>query len=237
MNRINKKLNLLLVSSSCAYKGRYFAHCEKEIKELFSGVKKITFISYGGFDQLAYANTVSKRFKELGFKLGRVSEGKRAKDMIEKAEAIYIGGGNTFRLLFKLEKYGLLPILRQKILSGVPYLGPSAGAIVACPTIQSTGTIATLYPKSLKALNLVPFFIAPHYTPTNPKKHTTGETREERFEEFLEENDETVLALGEGSFLQIENGEVFLGGGDPAFIFKRGSGPVRYNPSTFLVFW
>lgn len=227
-------MRLLLVSSSCPYGRPYFSNCAEEIRALFSGVKRVLFIPYGGYDQIAYGQAVAARLKELSFELDLLPEGKAALAMVKKAEAIYIGGGNTFRLLFKLQANGLMSELRKKILAGVPYLGPSAGAVLACPTIQTTNTLATLWPTELRALDLVPFFIVPHYTPTNLITHTTGETREERIEEFLEENDKVVLAMGEDCFISVSGKKMLLKGADPAFVFRRGLAPVRLDPEVEL---
>ena len=192
------------------------------------------FIPYAAHRPTSYGPELEMRFKTMGLALDFLPENKKALPLVKRADAFYIGGGNTFRLLFKLQKYDLIPRLRDKIFGGTPFLGSSAGAITASPTIQTTNTIATLWPTDLKALNLVPFYINPHYTPTDPKKHTTGETREERFEEFLEENNKIILALGEGNFLRVKKGKVILGGTDPAYIFKRGKSPLLCNPKTDL---
>lgn len=232
--KINKSLNLLLLSSSRPYRQEYFSHCQDEIAELFSGVKRVLFVPYGDYNQVEYGRQITNKFKDFELAVDILPESRGALPMIKNAEAIYVGGGNTFRLLFKLEKFGLLKLMCECIFAGVPYLGPSAGAILACPTIQTTNTIATLYPKRLVALNLVPFFINPHYTPTNSATHISGETKEERIEEFLEENDETVVALGENSFLRVKNSKILLGGKDPAFVFRRGTKPVRHDPVTEL---
>lgn len=234
INKIKKSLNLLLPSSSRPYRQKYFSHCANEIKALFFGVKRVLFVPYGDYNQVGYGIEVRARFKALNFAVDVLPEGETAVAMIKNAQAIYVGGGNTFRLLFKLRKSGLVKPMRERILAGVPYLGPSAGAILACPTIQTTNTIATLWPSKPEALNLIPFYINPHYTPTNPATHLSGETKEERIEEFLEENNKTVIALGESSFLRVKNGKVLLGGSSPAFIFRRGVQPVRYNPPAKL---
>ena len=59
-------------------------------------------------------------------------------------------------------------------------------------------------PPSFAAFGLVPFQINPHYIDPPPPEARIGETREERLQEFLEENDVTVVALREQSWLVVD---------------------------------
>jgi dipeptidase E len=159
---------------------------------------------------------------------------------VRQARALYVGGGNTFRLLGALYQRGLLGVLRERVQAGVPYLGVSAGTNVACPTIQTTNDLPVTLPPSLDALGLVPFQVNPHYFPgptyfkVGDRYHEHhGETRDDRVREFHQLNDTPVVGLWEGGVLRVDKGQVLLLGA-PARVFRRGREPVDVPPGARL---
>src|SRR5260370_7205072 len=150
------------------------------------------------------------------------------------AQAIFIGGGNTFRLLKALYDYDLLEVIRSRVEQGVPFIGSSAGSIVACPTLKTTKDMRVVQPPSFDALRLVDFQISPHYLDPDPASTHMGETQEERINQFLEENDRAVIGLREGTLLRIENGGILLKGSTRARIFRPGYPPVEKKPGLRL---
>jgi dipeptidase E len=153
----------------------------------------------------------------------------RAHDLvaaIRGAQAIVVGGGNTWNLLRELRAHRLvLPALRQRVLAGVPYIGWSAGSNIACPTIMTTNDMPICDPGGFDALALVPFQINPHYLHGNPPGFK-GETREERIHEFnVLHPDSWVVGLREGTGLRIENGTIRLLGEAQCRIFRGGIEP------------
>jgi dipeptidase E len=145
--------------------------------------------------------------------------------MIADADAVFVTGGNSFRLVDALHRLGLIAPVRAAIERGIPYWGASAGANVACPTIRTTNDMPIVQPPSLAAFNLVPFQINPHYIDPPPPEQRVGETREERLQEFLEENDVVVVALREQSWLEIDGPSMQLSGTGGAVLFRRGAEP------------
>jgi dipeptidase E len=143
---------------------------------------------------------------------------------------VFVGGGNTFRLLSVLRRLGVMGALRQRVIHGVPYLGASAGSNLACPTIRTTNDMPIVEPPSLEALGLVSFQINPHYVDPDPASTYMGETREERLLQFLEENETPVVGLREGAMLRVEGKSVLLEGIAGARIFRRGRDPVEAQP-------
>jgi dipeptidase E len=153
---------------------------------------------------------------------------------LEEYEAIFIGGGNTFRLLKALYDQDLLEPIRERVRDGLPYIGSSAGSNVAAPTIRTTNDMPIVQPPSFDALGLVSFQINPHYLDADPDSTHKGETREERIVQFLEENETPVIGLREGAMLRTENGKTLLKGCTGARIFRRGQEPLEVLPGAYL---
>ena len=141
--------------------------------------------------------------------------------MVEDAEAVFTGGGNTFRLLKTLYDNDLVEPLRQRVLAGMPYMGSSAGTNITCPTIRTTNDMPIVEPPSFSALNLVPFQINPHYLDANPDSTHQGESRATRLTEYLEENDTPVLGIREGCWLKINGDGGAIAGSNGAVLFRR----------------
>ncbi len=225
---------LLLVSSSKVHGSGYLDHAEAEIRDHFHGVGEVLFVPYALKDLDGYAQVARERFERMGFRLRSIHSEKDARVAAEQAEGIFIGGGNTFRLLDWLYRQNLLETIRRRAESGMPYMGSSAGSVVACPTIRTTNDMPIVQPPSFDALGLVGFQINGHYLDPDPNSTHMGETRETRLREFLEENDAIVVGIREGAFLRVLNGEVLLKGTVGARIFQRGQEPVEIKPGTVL---
>lgn len=218
-------MKLLLISNSKAHDKGYLGHCSNEIVNFLSPVKKILFIPYALKDLNWYENVAKSKFAEMNIELTSIHHSKKPAEAVRNAQSIFIGGGNTFRLLYILYKKKLLNVVRKRILAGIPFVGTSAGSNVACPTIMTTNDMPIVYPRSFKALNLVPFQINPHYIDLDPNSKHMGETREARIKEFHEENNTQVIGLREGAWIRVENNRAVLGGTTGAKLFKPGVAP------------
>jgi dipeptidase E len=166
----------------------------------------------------------------MGYELSSIHAAANPVKAVSETEAIFIGGGNTFRLLRALYDQDLLGPIRERVAAGMPYVGSSAGSNVATPTIKTTNDMPIVQPPSFDALGLVSFQINPHFLDPDPNSKHMGETREERLTQFLEENDTPVVGLREGAILRIENGEIALRGSTGARIFRKGMEPVEVAP-------
>lgn len=221
---------ILLLSTSTVFGGGYLEYAEAEVREFFSNIGRVLFVPFALHDHAAYAAKVRERFTTMGFELESLHESRAAKESVARAEAIFIGGGNTFRLLKKLYDLDLLDAIRARVAGGMPYLGASAGSNVAGPTIRTTNDMPIVQPPSFAALGLVPFQINPHYLDPAPGSTHMGETRAERLLQYLEENDTPVLGLREGAWLRIENGSCELRGTAGARLFRRAAAPRELAP-------
>jgi len=221
-------MKLLLLSNS-TMASKPFLGWPTEYLQSFIGnqPKKILFIPYAGVNVYwdGYAKKVADYFEEFRYETISIYKQNNLANAIIEADIIMVGGGNTFHLVYHLHRNGLIPLIRQAVLDGKPYIGWSAGANVACPTLSTTNDMPIIQPESFETFNLVPFQINPHYLDANPDGHG-GETREDRINEFLEINhDKVVVGLREGTGLWIEDKQTKLIGNKTARLFQYGKEP------------
>jgi dipeptidase E len=217
-------MRLLLISSSNVHGHGYLDHAEPEIRRILEGTRRVAFVPFAIKDRAGYTAKVRERLMQMD--VAEVVQVENASN-IATADAVFVGGGNTFRLLNELCVRKLIEPIRERVRAGMPYVGSSAGTNIAAPTIKTTNDMPILCPPSFDALGLVSYQINPHYLDPDPDSKHKGETREERIREFLEENDTPVVALREGTMLRVEDGTTTLLGLRPARIFRRGQEPVE----------
>jgi len=229
-------MRLLLVSSSTATGYDYLEYPRPFIKD-FLGQQglKIAFVPFAGLKQSyenlvgydAYEKKIQAIFSEMGYEVNSVHRGS---DVLMNADAVLVGGGNTFNLLKQCQDRNLMEPIRDRVLNdNIPYIGLSAGTNLACPTIRTTNDMPITEPRSLNALGFIPFQINPHYLDASPDGHF-GESREERIIEFLEVNRDLVVAgLREGMMFRIEDDRMKHEGvsDKTCRIFKYGQSPLE----------
>ncbi len=230
----DKTKHVLLISNSTLHGSGYLDHAESEIRSFLGDAKRVLFVPYALFDRDKYAANARLRFQKMGYELTTVHTAANPVTTIGETDAVFIGGGNTFRLLKALYEFDLIEAIRKRVSNGMPYIGSSAGSNVAAPTIRTTNDMPIVQPPSFDALGLVTFQINPHYLDPDPNSKHMGETREERLIQFLEENDTPVVGLREGAMLRIENGETILRGSTGARIFRKGVEPIEISPGARL---
>ena len=249
-------MNLLLISNSTnfgeSYLGWALTHiqyfCEKNS---LCSQSKIIFVPFAGVNigrtpypqsYDAYETRVTTVFNKLGFSnFQSLHRFENKQEAISQADCIIIGGGNTFHLVGEMHKYSLMHIIREKVKTGTPYIGWSAGANVACPTICTTNDMPIVQPENFTALNLIPFQINPHYLDPNPEidkmiKHG-GETRQDRLNEFLAVNQSVrVIGLREATLLWATGNTMTFKGGKKMIILEYGKEAVEIEPENDVSF-
>lgn len=241
------KRNLLLISNSTNAGEEYLGWPRKLIVDFMAdtGVKKILFFPWAGVnlsDQGVgasydiYEDRVNSVFRLLGLEVYSIHKEPDPVKAVLDAKAIAVGGGNTFHLVYMMHKTGVIHAVKKRIEEGLPYMGWSAGANVACPTLRTTNDMPIIQPASFDCFDVVPFQINPHYLDANPQGHG-GETREQRINEFLAINRQiTVVGLREATALQVVDSSIQLLGARPLRVFKYGQEPLEYQPGSDISF-
>ena len=215
----------------------------EQMRAHFGNIQRIVFLPYALADHDGYVAAMSQRGFDAGYELVGLHTFKNPVAAIERAEGIYVGGGNTFRLTADLHRLGLLEPIRRAARAGVPYMGVSAGSNVACPTMQTTNDMPITMPASFETLGLVDFQINAHYFTGQTHVKTEagyvehfGETRDDRLREYHEMNEHPVVGLWEGGLLRAEGEAVRLIGAN-ARVFRKGQEPIDLEPPTDLRPW
>jgi dipeptidase E len=239
--------NLLLISNSTNAAENYLEWPRSYVKEFLDrfGIQRALFIPYAGVNLASqsvrksydiYEERVGTVFEELGVTIESIHLKKNPVKAVKRARAIVIGGGNTFHLVKMMHKTGIMKTIRKRCLQGIPYVGWSAGANVACPTMKTTNDMPISEPPSFNCLNLIPFQINPHYLDANPAGHG-GETREQRIMEFLTINRKVkVVGLREATLFLVEGKKIELLGNKSMRLFRFGKEPVEFQPGEDISF-
>ena len=223
-------MRLLLLSNSTNFGEKYLDHAIAEVRSFFGPVRRIGFVPFALADRAAYTAKARERFAAEGIEVVGVE---RSAD-VEAAEGVFVGGGNTFRLLKTLQETRVLEALASRVRGGMPYMGASAGTNIAAPTIRTTNDMPIVQPAGFDALGVLPFQINPHFIDADAASRHMGETREERLREYLEENAAPCLGLREGAWLRREGTSLRLGGKNGARLFRRGAPPEELAPGAVL---
>lgn len=231
-------MRLLLISNSTNSGEEFLSFSLSEIKRVLQGVKELLFIPYAAvsisYDE--YEQMVRERLCEINIDVRSIHHSSSALQEILRAEAICVGGGNTFALTATMQRLGLFEAIRERVMTGVPYIGWSAGSNIAAPTIGTTNDMPIIEVESLAAINLIPFQINPHYIDSSIEGHA-GESREQRIEEYIEVNrDRWVVGLREGTMLSMESGLLELLGDKSMRVFRYGEQPREVTAGESLQF-
>jgi len=232
-------MDLLLISNSSNAGEGYLQYCSENIRTFLPpSVDQVLFIPYAAvtFSFNDYEQKVQDRFAEIGVRVVSIHHTEKPVEAVRAAQAIVVGGGNTWQLARYLHQMDLIEPIRDRVMKGTPYVGWSAGSNVACPTIMTTNDMPITDPMGFQAFDLIPFQINPHYLDANPDGHA-GETREQRILEFITVNpDLFVVGLRESTMLEIHDQQIRLIGSRPIRLFRKGQEPKELHADEDLGF-
>ena len=230
-------MNAILASTSTLHSQDYLEYLIPHLPKLYKDVAEVIFIPYarpGGISLDEYTLRAKEAFAKAEIKIKGVHEFEDPEKAIQNSEGVFTGGGNTFLLVSELYRNRVMAVLKQKIKSGTPYMGTSAGTNIGGLSMQTTNDMPIVYPPSFQTLGLVPFNINPHYLDPDPDTKHKGETRETRIKEFHNLNSPPVLGLREGSWLELSGNKVTLKGDLPARIFRKDQVPFEIETDSDL---
>ena len=187
----------------------YFAKVVEQFKAFVQNneikTKRILFIPTASNveEYTEYVTEGKQALEKLGYVVDKFDIANEPVDVaankVKNAEMFFITDGNTFYLLQELKKKNLVSLINEKVDSGTPYIGESAGAMIMAPSFEYCRIVnnATLA-KDLtdySALNQTKFYTLPHY-------------KEEPFVEL----DDEVLAVYKDklNLLPINNNQVII---------------------------
>ena len=229
--------NVIIASTSTLYGSGYLEYLLTDLVTFFKDAKEIVFIPYarpGGISHDDYTKKIKDVFRKVDKTIKGLHTFTNPVEAIKNAEAIFVGGGNTFVLVNQLYKNNLIDVLKETVCNGTPYLGTSAGSNICGLTIKTSNDMPIVYPPSFNVLGLVPFNINPHYLDPDLNSTHMGETRETRIKEFHCYNTPPVVGLREGSWLVVKNNSIILKGKLTARIFENNKEPYEIKSETEL---
>ncbi len=229
---------LIIASTSTIHGSEYLEYILPELKTFFNTIDEILFIPYArpsGINYDAYTKIASSAFKKIGIVVKGIHKFTNPQEAIKNAQAVFVGGGNTFVLVDELYKQNLFVVLNERLNNGMPYLGTSAGSNICGLTMQNTNDMPIVYPPNYTTLGMISFNINAHYLDPDASSTHKGETRETRIKEFHCYNDIPVLGLREGSWLEVNGDEIVLQGKLKARLFTRHKKPVELPPKSRII--
>jgi dipeptidase E len=218
---------ILLVSNS----GRPFLeHCRADIAAFLGTQRRLAFVSAASYDdETAYHDSARRALEPVDLDVSHLRTEDAPLDTLARAEALFVGGGNTYHLLRRLHAARLLEPIRERVRAGMPYVGSSAGSNVAGPNILTTNDWNVDGLTRFEALGLVPFNINPHYLETDPVMAPYSETRDERIEQYLHVHDNPVVGIEEGTLVRWEEERGTVLGRGRVKLFRRDRRPAVFR--------
>lgn len=215
----------VMVSGGTMMNGDHFADSNlTALREHFAGCRHIALVLHATppVDLERMEARLQKAFEHL---LGAKAESLHHRDaagqrqLLETADGIFVGGGETFVLLAALHRLDQLSVIRARVAAGVPYLGTSAGANVAGPFIGTTNDFPVAEIPTRQSLGIFPVLINPHH-PLPAEAEFKGRANKIRYYHKFNPND-LILGIGNTSLVRLHNGQVTVAVGS-AWLYRAG---------------
>lgn len=210
---------VLMLSSSRQGDEPYLYHAKTMIQAHLNGIEEVLFIPFAGVTMNwdAYTAKVQAALPEI--KITGIHQHQDAHEAINIAQAILVGGGNTFNLLNEIYQRDLFQAIQQRVISGMPYIGWSAGSNLCGLSIKTSNDMPIIQPQSFSTFGFINAQINPHYTDYVAQGYN-GETRDQRIAEFCALYPEvSVIGIREGSALLRNGNKLSLLGLHDAVVF------------------
>ena len=164
-----------------------------------------------------YVKKVEREIREIGVQytsldLRGVNQS-ALEGIVTGVDVIYVGSGNTFCLLKAIRESGFDDVMPKLLDKDIVYIGSSAGAMVACPSIETGLWTERNRDRcgvtDYTGMNLVPFMFRPHFSEEKrgfykeKSKDTQGEIKFLTDRQGLLVEDEEVTLIGEGEEVKL----------------------------------
>ena len=167
-------MELLLLSTSTLVGGGYLEYALEVVKDFLGDCRTVHFAPYALADLDGYTASTRAALEPFGVSVVGLHESDDPRAAVLDAEVLFVGGGNSFRLLKTFQRLELIDVVRERAWAGqLRYWGSSAGSNLACPTIRTTNDMPIVEPAGLTALGLIPFQLNPHYPVPEPESAAT----------------------------------------------------------------
>ena len=184
------------------------------------------FLPTASHDFMPYYNTFHKVYTglfdiktDVALSVFKEVDIEKMKGKFEKADLIYVGGGDTVFMIEQWKKTGLLPLIKDAYERGVVIAGLSAGAICCFSDIytDSLKTEDGAQYAMFEGLGWIKGIISPHYN-----------ARMLDFDKIVCYNDCCAYGIEDDAALIIEEGEVVgsLSSGGSAYFLKSEKGAL-----------
>jgi dipeptidase E len=155
---------------------------------------------------------------------------KEIEDFLRRAALVYIPGGNTFLLNHRLHISGVMPYLRKKVQSGLPFVGFSAGTILCGPNILTSKDLNTVATPHFDGLSLVPFNFLTHYADDGYGQSV----HDDWLGDYHFFHDNPVVMLSDGAYVKVDGKKTTLMRGK-AWILRKGEEKERLEPGKSII--
>src|SRR5262249_60399562 len=123
-----------------SHAGRTFlGSCREAIAGFLGPARRVGFVTAASLNnEKDYNERARAALEPVGLTVEHIHWNHQPVAVLERVDAVFVGGGNTYALLQRLHRAKLVGTIRARVTAGAPYVGSSAGSNLAGPTILTT---------------------------------------------------------------------------------------------------